>query len=451
MGEQDLMLKMNSKKGAVKRGPPQNRASVITVLDVGTSKVCCVIARLHPRRDSLELANRTHVIEVIGFGHQRSRGIKSGVVIDLDEAEQAIRLAVDAAERRAGMTVESLIVNVAGSRMRSNTLSASVSLAGHEVKESDIRRVLQAGRDHSTQDDAAVIHSLPIGYSLDGNGGIEDPRGMVGERLAVDMHVVTANDASLRNLEVAINRCHLSVESFVASPYAAGLASLAGDEAEFGVTCVDMGGGTTTVSCFLEGRFVHCDGLAIGGQHVTMDLARGLSSSLRNAEMIKVKHGSVLPDNLNQVETVSIKTIGDDAGLATDVSASAIARILRPRVEETLNLVRDRLDASGFSALVGRRIVLTGGASQLTGMPELARAILGKNIRIGRPLGVTGLPSEARSAAFSTVVGLMIYPQIADASEDFGWSPGRSNKTTSTMPGSGTYFGRVGRWIAENF
>lgn len=445
------MLRFGSHKGSAKKGLPTNRSTVITVLDVGTSKVCCVIARLHPKQDGLELSGRTHVIEVIGFGHQRSRGIKGGVVVDLDEAEQAIRLAVDSAERRAGMTVESLIVNVSGSRLHSDAFSASVSLAGQEVEEIDISRVLQAGRNHSASEDAAVVHSLPIGYALDGNSGIKDPRGMIGERLAVDMHVVTANEASLRNLEVAINRCHLAVESFVVSPYAAGLACLAGDEAELGVTCIDMGGGTTTVSVFMDGKLVHCDAIALGGQHVTMDTARGLSTSLRTAELIKVKHGSVLPDNMNDFEAVPIRQIGDESGVDSNVSPSMVAKIIRPRVEETFELVRDRLNASGFARLVGRRIVLTGGASQLTGAADLARSLLGKNVRLGRPLGVTGLPSEARSAAFSAVVGLMIYPQLEDSGEDVGWSSRRAGSSSAGMTGTGGYFGRVGRWFTENF
>lgn len=445
------MLHLGSSKLSQKKGLPNSRATVISVLDVGTSKICCVIARLHPKQDGIELSGRTHVIEVIGFGHQRSRGIKGGVVVDLDEAEQAIRLAVDAAERRAAMTVESLIVNVSGSRMGSDAFSASVSLAGQEVESVDIQRVLEAGRRHSSKDEAAVVHSLPIGYSIDGNRGIKDPRGMVGERLSVNMHVATASEASLRNLEVAINRCHLAVESYVVSPYASGLASLAGDEAELGVTCFDMGGGTTSVSVFMDGKFVHCDGVALGGQHVTTDLARGLSSSLRNAEMIKVRHGSVLPDNVSDFDALSIPRIGDESGLSADVPPSMVAKIIRPRVEETFELIRDRLNASGFASLVGRRIVLTGGASQLTGVSDLARSILGKNVRLGRPLGVAGLQTEARSAAFSAVIGLMIYPQTDVSKEDVVWATQKSGPSARRKNGTDGYFGRVGRWFSENF
>ena len=182
-----------------------------------------------------------------------------------------------------------------------------------------------------------------------------------------------------------------------------------------------------------------------------MDIARGLSTSLRQAEMIKVKHGSVLPGIVNDFVSVPVQQIGDETGIGGDVSPSILAKIIRPRVEETLELIRDRLNASGFAALVGRRVVLTGGASQLTGMTELARSILGKNVRLGRPLGVSGLPTEARSAAFSSIVGLMIYPQTADSKQDIGWLPNRSSTQSRDMTGTDGYFGRMGRWLAENF
>ena len=211
------------------------------------------------------LRHRTHTIQVLGFGLHQARGIKSGVVVDLDEAENSIRLAVDAAERQADITVQSLIVNISCGRIHSDTLSASVSLNGHEVDETDIRRVLQAGAGHLLTTDRTVVHSMPIGYSLDGGKGIRDPRGMLGDQLSVDMHVVTAQSAPLKNLELCIKRCHLDVEMMVATPYASGLACLVDDEAELGVACVDFGGGTTTISIFVDGQFVHSDAIAMGG------------------------------------------------------------------------------------------------------------------------------------------------------------------------------------------
>lgn len=423
---------------------PPKRPVIVSVLDVGTSKICSVIARLTPRPVGDVLPGRTHAIEVLGFGYQRSRGIKAGAVVDLDQAEKSIRLAVDAAERMAGLTVESLIVSLSCGRLGSETFSAGFELSGREVGEGDIQRVLEVGSQHSVKEGRAVVHALPIGYALDGNRGIRDPKGMLGERLAVDTHVVTADAAPLRNLEICINRAHLEVETMVASPYASGIATLVDDEAQLGVACVDIGGGTTKIAVFADGQFVHVDGFAIGGHHVTMDLARGLSTKLVDAERIKTLHGSVIGTDSDDRDMVTVEPVGDD-DVANHVPRSQIVQIIRPRVEEILEVVRDRLHGSGFAGRVGRRIVLTGGASQLTGLTELARRILGRNVRLGRPVGITGLPEAARGAAFASAVGLLIYPQVAQI-EQFS-----SRRKGLTLAANGGFVSRVGQWFRESF
>jgi cell division protein FtsA len=427
--------------------PFARRPSIVSILDVGTTKICCLIARLTPKSASDALPGRTHAVEVLGIGHQRSRGMKSGVVSNLDQAEQAIRQAVDAAERMAGVTVESLIVNLSCGRLASETYSAGVGLSNHAVAEGDIGRVLSAGRRHSVTDGRSVVHSLPIGYSLDGDGGIADPRGMIGSRLGVDMHVVSADTPPLRNLELCINRCHLSIEMMVATPYASGLSTLVDDEAELGSACIDFGGGTTTIAVFMKGQFVHADAIAVGGQHITTDIARGLSAKLEDAERLKTMHGSALPSVADDRDFLSVPPIGDDEGeVATQVPRSALTRIIRPRVEEILELVRDRLNQSGFAAMVGRRMVLTGGGSQLNGMVEAARRILARNVRLGRPLGISGMPEVAKGPAFATAVGLLIYPQVAEMEQ---FDTGYEHYFAKT--GTGGYLARVGQWFRESF
>ncbi|MFK4823524.1 cell division protein FtsA [Paenochrobactrum sp. BZR 588] len=434
-------------KSAANSGSAGRKVRLLTVLDVGSSKVSCVIARLTPRDESAMLPGRTHRMEVLGIGHQKSYGVKSGVIIDLDAAEQSIRLAVDAAERMAGLTVDSLIVNISAGRLKSEILSASINLGGHEVDRSDVRRVLSAGAKQALAAERNLVHSLPIGYTLDGERGIRDPMGMLGDSLGVDMHVLTADSAPLRNLELCINRCHLSVEAMVATPYASGLAALVDDEAEMGVACIDMGGGTTTISVFSEGKFIHADAIAIGGNHVTMDVARGFSTRMEDAERLKVMYGSALPSAADERDLISVPPIGDDErDMPNQYPRSVLTRIIRARVEETLELVRDRLNQSGFGTIVGKRVVLTGGASQLPGMPEAARRILARNARIGRPLGISGLPDAAKGAAFSATVGLLIYPQIAGVEE-------RSIRLAGSgrLTGTGGRIQRVGQWLRESF
>jgi cell division protein FtsA len=260
------------------------------------------------------------------------------------------------------------------------------------------------------------------------------------------MHIVSAEAGPLRNLELCINRAHLSVETMVATPYASGLAALVDDETEMGCACIDIGGGTTTLSVFLGGRFVFTDAIAIGGNHVTMDMARGLSTGLDDAERLKVLHGSALPGVNDEADMISIPPIGvDEEDMPVQVPRAQMTRMIRPRVEETLEMIRDRLNNSGFAGAVGKRIVLTGGASQLTGMSEIARRIFTRNVRLGRPLGVKGLPEAARGPAFSTAVGLLIYPQIAQI-EQFNSAPSRGGQ----MTGTGGALARVSRWLKES-
>jgi cell division protein FtsA len=423
------------------------RAGIITVLDVGSTKVCCVVAQLRPAEPNQQLRGRTHKAKVIGIGHQRSHGVKSGVVVDLDRAEHAIRLAVDAAERMAGLTIDSLIVNLTAGRLRSHVFSATVNLGGHEVGEGDVRRVLAAGAKQSLKAEREVVHALPVSFSLDGERGVRDPRGMVGETLGVDMHVMTGDAAPQRNLELCINRSHLSVERMVATPYASGLAALVDDEREMGAACIDMGGGTTTISVFAEGKFVHGDAIPIGGSHVTLDLAKGLSTRFEDAERLKVMHGTLVSNSGDDRTLVTVQPIGsEDGDVPLQVPQSVVTRIVRARVEETLEFLRERLNKSGYGNVVGKRVVLTGGGSQLAGMPDAARRILGRNVRIGRPLGVSSLPEAAKGPAFSAAVGLMIYPQMAEF--ETGRIGGNSRFRSA---GAGGRLQRVGQWFRDSF
>lgn len=430
----------NSNDGAARR------SGVLTVLDVGSSKVCCVVAKLKPCEEGHLLRGRSHRIQVIGIGHQKSHGVKSGVVIDLDRAEHAIRLAVDAAERMAGLTVDSLMVNMTAGRLKSETFNATINLGGHEVDENDIKRVLGAGAKQALKSEREVLHALPVGFSLDGERGVRDPRGMVGDTLGVDMHVLTGDSAPLRNLELAINRSHLSVERLIATPYAAGLAALVDDELEMGAACIDMGGGTTTISVFSEGKFVYGDSIPVGGNHVTLDLAKGLSTSLDAAERLKVMHGSALPGSSDDRDLVTIQPIGEEGEAPLQIPRSVMTRIIRARIEETLELLRERLSKSGYGNVVGKRVVLTGGASQLAGMPEAARRVLGRNVRVGRPLGVAGLPEAAKGPAFSTAVGLMIYPQVASFESRPAFGASRFK-----MTGTGGRLHRMSQWLRDSF
>ena len=421
------------------------RSALVAALDIGSSKVACVIARLRPHAPQQVLTRRSHGVEVIGLGHAAARGTKAGGVVNLAQAEQAIRRAVDGAERTAGVEIESVVLAISAGRLASELFAAEIDIASAAVSENDIARVLAAGNRHAMRDGRVLLHSLPIGYSIDGGNGIRDPRGMLGARFGVDMHVATTDIAAARNLMLAVERCHLNVEAMVASPYVSGLAVLADDEADLGAAVVDMGAGTTTIAVFLAGRFMHSEGFGLGGINVTRDVARGLNASMADAERIKTLYGSVLLGGSDESDMISVPAIGEDErDQAQFVPRSALIEIIRPRVEEILEMVRDRLHASSFAAEPRGRVILTGGASQMTGLSELAARILGRPVRIGRPLGIAGLPDAARGPAFAAATGLLVYPQAAHL-EYFEPRGGRY-----LMKGTG-YFARVGQWLRESF
>jgi len=423
-----------------------NRAVVVAGLDIGTSKIVCMIARLQPQAPQDVLRRRSHGVRVLGFSHTVASGMKAGSVVDLNAAEEMVRQAIDIAERAAGVQLESVVVSLSGGRLGSERFIADIELAGGAVTDNDIARVLAAASRHSVRNGRALLHSLPIGYSLDAVSGVREPRGMLGRRFGVDMHMVTADVATVRNLMLTVERSHLGVEALVASPYLAGLAVLADDEADLGAACIDLGAGTTTVAVFSGGRFVHADGFALGSHHVTMDLARGLNTRVSDAERIKAIYGSVLTGGSDERDMISVPPVSDDEREpAQFVSRETVVRIIKARVEEILEMVRDRLAASPFAAEPRGRVVLTGGGCQLTGLTELAAHMLRRPVRIGRPLGLAGLPDAAKSSAFAVAAGLLVYPQAAHL-EHF-----EPRRTRRLMTGTGGYMTRVGRWLRESF
>jgi cell division protein FtsA len=422
------------------------KSAILSVLDVGTSKVVCVVAELKPADEVESLRSRTHVARILGIGHQRSMGLKGGVVVDLEAAEASIRQAVHAAERMAKVEIQSVIVNLTGGRLASEHFEAHVPVRG-AVGANDVHRVLDAASNYDLRRGRAVLHAIPTGFSLDAQSHIVDPAGMIGEQLGADLHVVTAEAAAARNLMLAVERCHLGVEAVISTPYAAGLSALVDDEADLGCAVVDMGGGTTSVGIFSNGHLVHSDAIAVGGHHVTMDIARGLTTRVSAAERLKTLYGSALSSSADDRDMIAVPQVDEDErDVPNHLPKSHLVRIIKPRVEEVLELVRDRLKGAGFAAQAGRRVVLTGGASQLVGLPETARRILQGQVRVGRPLGIKGLPEAAKGPAFSAVVGLLVYPQVAHIEY---FEPRSSGVWKDT--GTGGRIRQMGRWLRDSF
>ncbi len=335
------------------------RNGLIGALDIGTTKVACLIARSVGPQGA----------RVVGIGHHVSEGVRNGTLVDLDAAEASIRASVDAAERMAEDKIRNVVVNVSAGAPRSRLFPYEISVAGHQIGDHDIRRILDpAGFADQVTSDHRVIHAIPVGYSIDGCRGVRDPRGMFGHRLGVNLNVITASAGALRNLYTCVSRCHLEVAGRVVSPYASALGCLIDDEKQLGVTLIDMGGGTTSVAVYFDTELVFTDILPVGGQHVTRDLARGLSTPVGQAERIKTLFGNCMPSPSDARQVIEVPPIGGDKiADCTQVPRSMLVGIIRPRIEEIFEMVRSRLHDAGFDKVAGRRLVLTGGACQLPG------------------------------------------------------------------------------------
>lgn len=419
------------------------KGGLVTALDIGSSKVVCFIA----------YADSMGRIKVAGIGHQVADGIKAGIIIDVKKAETSILSAIHAAEKMAGETIDSAIINVSGGSIGSHIVNVETEISGHEVTERDIAHIVQQGYDQFGHDELEIMHCIPIDYAIDDSRGIKDPRGMYGERLSTELHVVTASSTAVRNLANCLSRCHINIEDFVVSPYVSGLSCLTDDEKNLGSIMLDIGSGHTSIAIFMNGNCVYVSSIALGGSHITRDIAKGLSTSIYNAERIKNLYGTVVAMASDEREIIDIPVSEMQADLGSEamslleetyISRALLTSIIKPRMEEILEYAKKNIEASGFYEITGPRIILTGGASQLGGIKELAGHIFNKHARIARPAELDGLADSTKGPAFSTAVGMLIYgaeKRMAEAG--IIKQPASHHKKGS--------INRVFKWFQENF
>ncbi|WOI55318.1 cell division protein FtsA [Palleronia sp. LCG004] len=396
------------RKAAMQRG-------VIAVLDVGTSKVACLVLRFDgPERfrasDGIGSMAGQSAFRIIGAATTRSRGIRFGDVDAMPEAERAIRTAVQGAQKMAQVRVDHVIATFSGGDPRSYGLAGEIDVEGGPVSEQDVARCLAACDVPDIGDAREVLHAHPVNFALDYRSGMTDPRGHMGNTLACDMHLLTVDSRSIANLIHCLKRCDLDLAGIASSSYVSGISSLVEDEQELGAACIDMGGGATGVSIFMKKHMIYADSVGLGGDNITADISKLMQVSLATAERLKTLHGGVVATSMDDREMIALGgETGDWDRDQRRVSRADLIGIMRPRVEEILDDVRARLDAAGFEHLPSQQIVLTGGASQVPGLDHLAPRILGRQVRIGRPLRVSGLPEKATGAAFASAVGLCLF------------------------------------------
>lgn len=425
---------------------PKPKPGVFAALDIGSAKTVCFIARTEQTLAGLRP-------RAIGVGHVSTRGLRAGAVVDMDAAAESVRTAVENAERMAGHTVSEIILCAATGGLSSVRVSVDLDLAASEVTDRDLRRILAEALHQHREPGQVLLHALPLSWRVDGHRGVKDPRGMFGEQLGVDLHLVAAAADPIQNLIACVERCQLTVAGVAATPYAAGLSVLSPDERELGALVVDMGAHVTSLAVFAEGAMQHLDALPLGGAHVTSDIARGLSTPVQAAERIKALYGSALdsPDD-DQVMIETPPVAGESQASMSQQPRALLNAVIRPRLEEIFELARDRLSAAGVDRAAGRSLVLTGGASQLPGVCELAGRVLGKQVRLGRPDALAGLGDAVSGPAFSACAG-GVHRCVSGPSEAISGPPRFDRASSVRRRPEDIERGpaAIWRWFAESF
>jgi cell division protein FtsA len=370
--------------------------NLVIGLDIGTSKVVALVGEASG-----------DAIEVLGIGSQPSRGLKKGVVVNIESTVQSIQRAVEEAELMAGCEIHSVYAGIAGSHVRSLNSHGVVAIRDREVTHGDVEHVIDAAKAVAIPADQKILHVLPQEFIIDGQEGIRDPIGMSGVRLEAKVHIVTGADSAAQNIEKCIQRCGLEVEDIVLEQLASSFAVLTEDEKELGVCLIDVGGGTTDIAVFSAGAIRHTAVIPIAGDQVTNDIAVSMRTPTQHAEDIKVRYACALSQLANPDETIEVPSVGERP--ARRLARQTLAEVIEPRYEELFGLVREELRRSGFEEQIAAGIVLTGGSAKMEGSIELAEEVFHMPVRLGIPQQVEGLADVVRNPIFSTGVGLLLY------------------------------------------
>ncbi|MDA8220097.1 MAG: cell division protein FtsA [Dehalococcoidales bacterium] len=416
-----------------------SRDAVIAGIDVGSSKVCALIGEVQ----------REARVHAVGVGVAPSRGIRRGVVVNIEEAVESITAAVEKAERVSGLKLSSAFVTVAGGHIsaQNNRGVVAVSHTDRMIREDDVQRVLEAARVIALPSDRQILHVLPRAFTVDGQDGVHNPAGMVGYRLDVETHIVTCGATATQNLAQCLSKAGVDAEGMVLEPLASASTVLSAEEKEMGVALVDIGGGTTNLAIFTEGSVCHTRVLGVGGGHVTNDIAVGLRTPLGSAEEIKLAHGHALAEATAEDEMIRVSTFG---GGGEEVSRQQLCEIIEARLEEMCAMVGAEIAAAGYGGLLPAGVVLTGGVAETPGIEELARRVLQVPVRVGRPRGITGLGEIVRGPAYTAVVGLLLWGARTEKGAYTAVSPrsGRpKQRATAEHAPMGQAYGRLMTWL----
>jgi cell division protein FtsA len=406
------------------------RSRNVSALDIGTTKVCCVVG-----------APAEGGIHIVGVGEAPSEGLRRGAVVNMEKTIRGITAAVEAAQRMCGHKVESAYVGLAGTHVRSQNSRGviAVARADREIGPLDVGRVVDAARAVSIPSDREVIHVVPRGYVVDGQDGVKDAVGMSGARLEVETHIITGSLTAIQNAVKCVQQAGVGIDDLVVQGLASAEAVISDNELELGVGLVDIGGGTTDIALFTEGSIHHTAVLPIGASHITSDVAIGLRTTLQEAEMLKVNYGHAVPACIAREEMIELHQVGQERAQA--VPRRHLAEIIAPRAQELLEMIRFEIRRGGIDGFLPAGVVLTGGGARLMGMLDAAQTVLDLPVRVGSPSGMTGMSEQVSGPAYATTIGLLRW----------GLKQHSANGHVPAAAGMSAAYQRTVRWLRDFF
>ena len=412
-----------------------SKSPIIAALDIGSSKICCLIAKI----------DKNETLSIIGAGFQESKGLVSGVITDMIALENSIRNCVASAEKMASVRIKKIIVGFSTENINIENLNIEIDLKGAVVGQGDLDRAYNFLSEKHNMGNRSILHVIPFQYSIDGNKGVKSPIGMFGDKLGVEISVISSDSNTLKNLENVVKHCDLEIDEIVYTPYATGISLLSQEEKELGVALIDMGSTLTSVSIFYNGSILYTKSIPLGGNMVTNDISRIFSLSFANAERIKIINGQLIEELENSLSTIEVDILGEE-NESIEITRRDLISVIKPRIYEIVNTINEIIIESKYNNVIANRVVITGGTSQMEGLLDFTSKVFGKKARLAKSKQINALPENMKSPSFSAISSLVIYS--VTKTNDISLNLSKKNKNSNNIF---AYLQKAKNWFIENF
>ncbi len=412
-----------------------SKSPLIAALDIGSSKICCLIAKI----------DKNETLSIIGAGFQESKGLVSGVITDMIALENSIRNCVASAEKMASVRIKNIIVGFSSDNINIENLNIEIDLKGAVIGQRDLNRAYNFLSEKHNMGNRSILHVIPFQYSIDGNKGVKNPIGMIGDKLGVEISIISSDSNTLTNLENVVKHCDLEIDEIVYTPYASGISLLSEEEKELGVALIDMGSTLTTVSIFYNGSILYTKSIPLGGNMVTNDVSRIFSLSFANAERIKIINGQLIEELENSLSTIEVDTLGEE-NESIEITRRDLISVIKPRIFEIVNTINDIIIDSKYNNIIANRVVITGGASQMEGLLDFTSKVFGKKARLAKSIQINALPENMKSPSFSAISSMVKYSITNN--NDINMKLTKKNNNSDSIY---AYVQKFKNWFIENF